>query len=69
MPIGAGVTGQFVGQHRPQKRRVHQATPEFLCHDRDFDPGCTVGAQRPPAGCLDLLVQSCDSFAVGECLN
>ena len=63
------MAGQIVGQHRTEKRRVDQSASEFLGDDGHFDAGGAVGAQRPPARRLNLLVQTRNSTLVVEILN
>ena len=67
--VVADAAGQIVGQDRTEKRGVDQSAAELLGDDSHFHPGCAVGAQRSPAGHLDLLVEPGDSSIVGEILH
>ena len=67
--VVADVPGQVVGQHRTEERGVDQSAAELLGDDGHFDAGGAVGAQRSPAGRLDLLVETGDSLVVGEVVH
>ena len=52
--------GEIVGEHRAEERHVDQAAGELLGDDRDLDARRLVGAQRPPSGRVDRLLQPRD---------